>query len=101
MSDSLEDLRLRVELLKPIADKCKAMMNGEDPVWEQKKTAIIEEMSRDLTLYKSGNVDAAFILGRLSRRIEELDAPRLQLMDFEAKQRRYKERLQRERAPEA
>ena len=76
MSDNIEELRIKVEMLRPLYDKCVLKEEGNDPEWEIKKKALFSEILREANGFQKDGTGAgaAYILGKIAVRAAELEA---------------------------
>ena len=94
--ESPEELRIKVEMLRPVYDRCKKMEDGEDPIWEVKKKELMFEIVREARSFgrEGSDANAAYVLGRIAAKADELDAPRLNIIKFNDLNKRYLKSIQ-------
>ena len=88
---SATELRHAVELMQPIYDKSKRRLDGEDAEWEERKKFLEKKMFALVKSFSDSDPSskAVFILGQLVAIAQELDQPRMNVLQFEVLHDRY------------
>lgn len=85
------DLQGELEALRPVYEKSKMRLAGQDQEWKLREERLRTEMYRLIKGYlgQGTGAEASFILGQLRSAVFELDAPRMNVLDYEGKRKEY------------
>lgn len=92
---SADEIQERLEAVRHIYETAKKRVAGEDKEWNEKVTYLQRKMVGLVNTFKESDPPhvASYRLGMLQSITEELAAPRMIVLQFEAEERRFQTRL--------
>lgn len=91
VSGNADDMHSRLETLRPVYDEAVRRVNGEDPIWEEKKNFLTQKMFGLIKGFSGDDTStkAVLIIGQSQAIAAELDAPRMLILQFETLRDHY------------
>lgn len=84
-------LQGELEMMRGVYERAKERLNGTDEEWKIRKARLTSEIYTQVKSFHDADPasKAVFIIGKIQGAIQELDQPRLLVMEYENKQKTY------------
>ena len=81
----------QLETLRPIYDKSKKRVDGEDPDWEERKKFLIDKIAFLINSFQEtdSSTKAVLIIGQAQALASEMRAPQMNVAQFETLKKHY------------